>query len=145
MTLEEKELRSQAATPTDFFASYHSCYNFTVDACVLAWNAKLPRFWSPAEDGLKQDWSGERVWCNPPYGKGQILPWVRKALAPSNCGVALLLPSRTDTDWFHMLWGAHMIGYVQFDWHRGRRHFVAPPGVKYSSPNERHFVAMVRL
>lgn len=84
-------LRDCAGTPPDFFAELHAEFGFTVDACALPFNAKLPRYWAPAGvnatlgydhlsapaayDGLAQDWAGERVWCNPPpTAKGLLSP-----------------------------------------------------------------------
>lgn len=49
------------------------------------------------EDGLKVDWTGKRVWLNPPYGRD-----MSQFLAKMRIGIALL-PSRTDTSWFHDL------------------------------------------
>jgi phage N-6-adenine-methyltransferase len=120
-------------TPSDLFAELHVKYSFTVDACALSWNTKLPRFWSPVEDGLVQSWAGERVWCNPPYGRGLIEPWVEKALE-RRAGVAvLLLPSRTDTAWFQALLGRPGVSITFLP---KRVRFVPPPGVKASSPTE---------
>lgn len=47
---------------------------------------------------------GERVFCNPPYGRGVTEKWVQKSYAESrkpNTLVVCLLPARTDTRWFH--------------------------------------------
>lgn len=63
---------------------------------------------------------GCRVWCNPPYGR-QIGKWVQKAYEESRKPgtlVAMLLPARTDTAWFH---DYAMKGKVQFL--RGRLRF----------------------
>lgn len=46
---------------------------------------------------------GQRVFCNPPYGK-EIYKWVEKCYHEStkeNTLVCLLIPSRTDTRYFH--------------------------------------------
>jgi hypothetical protein len=40
-------------------------------------NAKCERFFSPAQDGLKQQWQGV-CWMNPPYGLA-LREWMRKA------------------------------------------------------------------
>ena len=70
--------------------------------CASATNAKGPRFFTPAEDGLRQDWSKEVVFMNPPYGR-VIGLWVRKAFESAQAGavVVCLLPARTDTRWWH--------------------------------------------
>lgn len=88
------------ATPPDLFAHWHDRYLFTVDAAAAPHNAKLPRFWSIEDDGLRQSWAGERVWCNPPYSS--IWPWIRKAWAEVACPlVVMLLPAnRTEQQWW---------------------------------------------
>lgn len=80
----------------------HAIYNFTLDPCCTHENAKCPKHYTIAEDGLMQDWSKERVWMNPPYGR-QIGEWMRKAYGASTSGalVVCLVPARTDTAWWH--------------------------------------------
>lgn len=54
-----------------------------------------------ATNGLDIAWQG-KVFVNPPYGRG-ILKWVRKGYMSGLDGalVVMLLPSRTDTEWWH--------------------------------------------
>lgn len=87
------------ATPQSFFDQMNREFNFNLDVCAISDNAKCERYFSPEVDGLEQDWDGNRVWCNPPYGR-QIGKWVRKA-AESKALIVMLLPARTDTAWFH--------------------------------------------
>jgi phage N-6-adenine-methyltransferase len=88
-------------TPKELFDKLDSEFHFTLDVCALVSNAKCARFFSPAEDGLKQDWAGT-CWMNPPYGR-TIGQWVQKAFESAQGGatVVALLPSRTDTRWWH--------------------------------------------
>jgi phage N-6-adenine-methyltransferase len=74
---------------------------FDLDPCASADNAKCPRFFTPANDGLTQEWAG-RVFMNPPYGRS-IGDWMRKAYESAQAGalVVCLVPSRTDTRWWH--------------------------------------------
>ena len=74
---------------------------FTVDVCATEQNAKCIRYFDQAIDGLRQDWCGN-VWMNPPYGR-VIGKWVKKAYESAQGGatVVCLLPSRTDTKWWH--------------------------------------------
>lgn len=65
------------ATPADFFRALDAEFHFTLDACATPENAKCPKYYTREQDGLAQDWSGETVWCNPPYGR-QIGAWCRK-------------------------------------------------------------------
>lgn len=45
---------------------------FTLDACAQHHNAKVSKYFTPEEDGLAQDWTGEVVWCNPEYLRWEI-------------------------------------------------------------------------
>ncbi|MDR1634266.1 MAG: phage N-6-adenine-methyltransferase [Bifidobacteriaceae bacterium] len=55
----------------------------------------------PAFDGLAVAW-GQRSFANPPYGR-ELPKWIAKAHAEAKLGktVVLLIPSRTDTRWWH--------------------------------------------
>jgi phage N-6-adenine-methyltransferase len=73
-----------------------------VDVCASSENAKCERFYTKDQDGLRQDWSNEVVWCNPPFQR-QIGQWIRKAYEASQAGATAvcLVPARTDSPWFH--------------------------------------------
>lgn len=116
--------RQDWATPQRFFDRLHAEFQFTVDVCATAENAKCRRFFTPEVDGLRQDWSGERVWMNPPYGR-LIKEWTRKART-AQLAVGLL-PSRTDTGWWH----DDVQGKAEVRFVRGRLRFE---GAKWSAP-----------
>lgn len=124
---QRKGLMSSAtpewATPQDFFDEYNGIYDFELDVCATPENAKCKRFFTAADDGLKQEWRG-RCWMNPPYGRG-IGAWVKKAYESAQAGatVVCLLPSRTDTKWWH---DYCMRGAIRFV--RGRLYFGSGPG-----------------
>jgi len=40
------------ATPQSFFDRYDRLYNFDLDVCAVANNAKCKRYFSPEDDGL---------------------------------------------------------------------------------------------
>jgi len=90
-------------TPQDFFDALDAEFHFTLDPCATPENAKCKKYYTKAEDGLKQDWQGETVFCNPPYGRA-IKDWVKKCYEESqkpNTTVVMLIPARTDTSYFH--------------------------------------------
>lgn len=64
-------------TPQDVFDRLNAEFHFTLDPCSTDQNAKCRKHYTKEQDGLKQDWSGETVWCNPPYGK-EIGLWCKK-------------------------------------------------------------------
>jgi len=90
-------------TPQAFYDSLNKEFNFTLDPCCQEYNHKTDKYYTPDDDGLKKSWEGETVFCNPPYGK-EIGTWVKKCYEESkkpNTIVVMLIPSRTDTKWFH--------------------------------------------
>jgi phage N-6-adenine-methyltransferase len=89
------------ATPQDFFDRLNAEFAFETDVCANEENTKCPHWFGTEQDGLKQEWVGV-CWMNPPYGRA-IKYWVRKAYESSLTGatVVCLLPSRTDTAWWH--------------------------------------------
>lgn len=91
------------ATPQDFFNNLHKEFNFTLDPCATSENAKCNKYFTKEIDGLKQNWGGETVFCNPPYGRA-IKDWVKKCHEESlkpDTKVVMLIPARTDTSYFH--------------------------------------------
>lgn len=66
-------------------------FDFTFDPCP-----HRARF-----NGLEIEW-GERNFCNPPYGR-EIGKWIAKGYEEAQKGklVVFLIPSRTDTRWWH--------------------------------------------
>ena len=110
------------ATPEDFFRELDAIFHFDLDACATAENAKCPRFYSRQDDALRQRWMGT-VWMNPPYGR-QIGVFMKKAYEESQRGatVVCLVPSRTDTDWWHRYAKRGQVIYI-----KGRLKFGGSP------------------
>lgn len=79
-----------------------------LDPCDNKWSTTAPK-WSISSpsNGLSVDWKIAKdhlVWVNPPYSRGQALPWVRKCAleySERNAHVMLLLPSDTSTAAYH--------------------------------------------
>ena len=108
----------QHATPQNFFDKYNEKYGFTVDVCADESNHKCPEYYTREQDGLSVEWKGI-CWMNPPYGR-EIGKWMKKAYESSLSGatVVCLVPSRTDTAWWH---DYAMKGEIEFI--RGRLKF----------------------
>lgn len=89
------------ATPPEFFNGLLPEFVFALDVCANDDNAKCDRYFTIAENGLAQEWSGV-CWMNPPYGR-EIGAWMAKAYESSRRGatVVCLVPARTDTAWWH--------------------------------------------
>ncbi len=96
--------RTTWATPQEFFDMLNQEFGFTLDVAALPETAKCEKFFTPETDGLKQDWTGETFFMNPPYGIGQnVYQWVKKAHETAQKGGmgVCLLPASCDTKWFH--------------------------------------------
>lgn len=146
------------ATPPTLFRTLDTEFNFTLDPCAEAWNAKCTRYFTIDDDGLQQPWVGHSVFVNPPYNKPEnackpkcnkstckvrgfhlteripgIADWVEKAYQENKqhgIQVVLLLPARTDTKWFHkFIYGTHEVRFIA-----GRVKFLSPIGATNSAP-----------
>jgi phage N-6-adenine-methyltransferase len=89
-------------TPPEIFLPLHKEFDFTVDVAASRKNAKLSRYYTEKKNGLRQDWGGERVWLQPPYGR-EIYAWTRKAVSEHRRAekIVALLPASTDLAWWH--------------------------------------------
>lgn len=97
------------ATPQALFDELNAQFGFVLDAAASSKNYKCANWFGldhpqiECRNGLKADWGqyGGAIYLNPPYGKG-LNAWVHKAyLESQNQIVVMLLPARTDTQWFH--------------------------------------------
>ena len=86
-------------TPIDIWEQLRGEFDFTVDVCASDKNHLLPKYYTEREDGLKQDWTNEVVYCHPMFD-GNIGRWVEKAYN-SQCLTVMLLPASTHTRYFH--------------------------------------------
>ena len=95
-------------TPRALYRELDKEFGFTMDPC------------KPGDfGGLQARWHGV-VWCNPPYGR-TIGKWIARGWSAAREGgatVVMLLPSRTDTSWWH---DYCMTGEIRFI--RGRLRF----------------------
>jgi len=72
-----------------------------LDPCCSDKHVKAKTYYTEAENGLIQPWNGV-VFMNPPYGR-EVGKWCKKAADEAEGGATVigLIPSRTDTRWFH--------------------------------------------
>lgn len=78
-------------TPKAVYSVLDSEFQFDHDPCPS----------NPKIDGLTSEW-GQRNFVNPPYGR-ELPKWVKKGYEEYQKGktVVFLIPSRTDTRWWH--------------------------------------------
>ena len=62
-------------TPPRFFDFVNREFDFQLDAAASAINFKCDRYITKTQDALVTPWRGDRVWLNPPYGRGIIDPF----------------------------------------------------------------------
>ena len=109
-------------TPKNLFDTLNEEFHFTLDAAASDANHKCPRYFTEEQDGLLQDWGGETVFCNPPYGRKETGLWTKKCYEESckpGTTVVLLIPARTDRASFH----DYIIGKAELRFLRGRLQF----------------------
>lgn len=106
------------ATPQNVFDALDKEFKFTLDPCATKENAKCKNFFTKEDDGLKQKWGWQTVFCNPPYGR-EIGKWVKKAYEETQAKTVMLIPARTDTRWFH----DYIYGKAEIRFLKGRLKF----------------------
>lgn len=116
------------ATPLPLFEEWDRRFAFTLDVCATSENHKCAKFFTKEQDGLLQDWSKDRCWMNPPYGK-EIGLWCKKAWDESCKGALVvgLLPVRPDTRW----WKTYVESKTDIRFIQGRLRFG---DAKYGAP-----------
>ena len=84
--------RADWKTPRAVYQTLDAEFGFDHDPCPPNYEV----------DGLSSEWGGSN-YVNPPYGRTVTGLWVKKAYEESQKGktVVLLIPSRTDTRWWH--------------------------------------------
>ncbi len=94
-------------TPSDLLVSILIAARreaFDLDPCSPSSNGPVPAltYWTASDDGLSRPWQG-LIFVNPPYSRA--LPvWAAKCRGEAAAGGAVvvgLVPSRTDTRWWH--------------------------------------------
>ncbi len=121
-------------TPREFWDKLNERHRFTLDVAASTENALCERFFTREDDGLSQSWSGESVWCNPPYS--DCGAWVRKALTeyPSCPVIVVLLPAnRTEQGWWQTYVEPYREHVIRTRFLPGRMRFDVPDGT-YSDP-----------
>lgn len=135
------EVDDRGTDPAAFATWSDRFGGFTLDAAAAPHNAKAPRYFTRADDGLAQSWAGERVWCNPPYSG--LASWLAKAWVeyPATRGIVMLLPAnRCEQGW----WQQHVEPHrdrdgspLRVEFLPGRMRFERPhwtPGPKGDRP-----------
>lgn len=108
-------------TPPALYLALDQEFHFTIDVAAADATAQCDRYFTKEDDALCQSWSGERVFCNPPYGR-ELERWISKAVVEAQEGgalVCMVLPARTGNRWFHQ----HCLPHGEVRFIRGRLGF----------------------
>ncbi len=92
------------ATPADLLAAILQAAGrevFDLDPCSPRADGPVPALerWTESDDGLSRPWFG-LVFVNPPYSRS-LPQWAAKCSQEAAAVVIGLVPSRTDTRWWH--------------------------------------------
>lgn len=96
------------STPQDFWRELDAEFHFDIDVAATRENSKCEEFYTEDTNALTWPWSLSMArgyqpvcWMNPPYS--QVRQFIAKAAdeARNGCTVVCLIPSRTDTRWWH--------------------------------------------
>lgn len=111
--------------PDQLFDDLDREFCFDLDAAASDENAKCGIYFTKEDNSLEKPWfnrqlSINNIWLNPPYGR-ELSIWLTKANLEAKRGgtVVVLLPVRTDTEWFH----EQVLGKAEIRLLRGRLKF----------------------
>jgi phage N-6-adenine-methyltransferase len=109
------------------FDRLDTIFPFQLDATASAANTKCKRYFDESNSACDQPRTPGPIWLNPPYGNHGIVRFVGHAkneAETSRATVVCLVPARTDTKWFAIIWEhARLIIFLH-----GRLKFVGAAG-----------------
>ena len=107
-----KDTHPHGGTPDHVWEELTEEFGYMFDPCPN----------NPMWDGLEIEWDPSNWnYCNPPYTRGEIGKWVKKAYDEYKSGknVIMLIPSYTDTKYFH----EYIYPYAELRFIKGRLKF----------------------
>lgn len=89
-------------TPWDLYNLLDGEFGFIADMAATKLSTKHNFFYTEEDDSLSLSWPKGPVFCNPPYSRGLVWRFVKKAReeAIRGCQPVLLLPVRTSATWW---------------------------------------------
>lgn len=120
-------------TPLEVFKELDNEFNFELDPCTSSeknGNLGTPFYFNKEQDGLKQDWSKfKSIFINPPFNQLPKKKWEVKCFRELELAqqenremtIVLLVPSKTETDWYHKFLTSKFLKEVRFQ--KGRMTF----------------------
>lgn len=115
--------RNNWTTPKELFNILDNQFHFTLDACADEYNHLCDKYYTEQDSCLNHSFENEVVFMNPPYSRNMRV-FIKKCYDEArihNAKIVLLVPSRTDTQWFHNY--IYNRFNVQIEFIKGRLHF----------------------
>jgi len=91
-----------------------------MDVCATPQNTKFPKYFTPEQNGLTQEWK-EDFFMNPPYS--EINQWMKKAYEQHrkhNVNALILVFAKTSVKWWHK----YVEGKGEVHFQKGRIRFL---------------------
>jgi phage N-6-adenine-methyltransferase len=129
--------RDEARTPPSLFKILDDRFGFHLDACATSKNTLCQFYWDINADSIKQEWhklpgmnEDPRIYCNPPYSRGNINRFIKKGYEESLKGatVVMLLPMDSSTVAFHK----YCMNASEWIIFQPRVKFLRPCGIPFS-------------
>ena len=104
----KKAINSDWGTPKHIFDLAESLFGkHDLDVCAEPGWSMCSNFIDKNKDCLSPstDWTGQNIWCNPPYDAKTLTKFVNRALIESTNGkkITMLVPVKSEQAWFHQL------------------------------------------
>jgi len=117
-------------TPLWLFQGLDSYFEFDVDVCADENNALCQKYFTKQDSCLDKEW-GNVNFLNPPYDRDMYV-FMEKAKEEWKKGktIVALVPSRTDTRWFHH----HVYNKADIFFVKGRLNFELPDKEAMNAP-----------
>jgi hypothetical protein len=85
------------------FDRVHELNRFELDPASCAKAYKGIPYYTKEQNGLRQNWEGRRIFCNPPFS--QLKEFLEKTVTEVTAPSVLLIPVRTETAyWERLVW-----------------------------------------
>jgi phage N-6-adenine-methyltransferase len=120
-------------TPQAYFDELNDKYNFVLDLAANENNYKVSRYLTDIFDPVQLEGlnlqCGNAVYMNPPYGRNKTGRFIERAIEIANkygFTLVMLLPARTDTRWFNLIWDRELKqpkSFFSVDFIQGRKCF----------------------
>lgn len=95
-------------TPDHIFKPLNEIFNFDCDLAASNKNHKCRKYFSATRSAMLNTMAWGRInWCNPPYSRGNTMPFIDAAIERANYGIRTVMLPKCDpsTEAFKATWG----------------------------------------